>query len=399
MKTGTMLRLIAALLLFLPSLLTVLPPGINLFWKLSIPVKETGFLLTLPCLFLSAWTLWGAGSGLPARAAGLLFLAAAILYAYPLGRAVVTARHLEKEFREAIGKQPASPSALLQRAAPLVWKDFVTGIPTRKAPAPVTLAYARKGGMKDGADLKLDFYRAAPGGPARGGQRKAPCVIVIHGGGWDSGERGQLADLNPWLAGAGYAVADIDYRLAPDATFPAPVQDVTDALTYLKAHAGELGIDPARFALLGRSAGGQIALQAAYTLKDPAIRAVVAFYAPADMVFGYSLPGNPLILDSRKVMDQYLGGSCHDHPELCRASSPLEAVDAHAPPTLLLHGEPDVLVSFQHTVHLERKLTALGIPHFSVKLPWATHGYDYMFSGPGSQISLFFIERFLARFF
>jgi acetyl esterase/lipase len=385
MTWNSSLRLAGALLLFLPSLLTILPPGLNALWKLSIPVKETGFFLALPCLALALWTALEWKTGLVTRAAALLFLTAGLLYAYPLVRAVETAHRLKKDFDNGFGKIPVLHPVPFLRSSPLVWKDFVRGI-LRSPAASAPRIYARKEGM----DLRLDFYRS-------GRKEKVPCVVVIHGGGWDTGKRGQLPELNAWLAGAGYAVATIDYRLAPRHAYPAPVEDVADALAFLRAHADELGIDPARFVLLGRSAGGQIALQAAYTLKDPSIKAVVAFYAPADMVFGYSLPGNPLILDSRKVMDQYLGGSCDAEPERCRISSPLESASADSPPTLLLHGEPDVLVSFKHTVHLEQKLSELGVPHFSVKLPWATHGYDYMFSGVGSQISLYFMERFLAR--
>jgi acetyl esterase/lipase len=381
-------RLAGAALLFLPALLTVAPPGLNALWKLSIPVKETGFFLTLPCLLLALWSARDWSSGAPARVAALLFLAAALLYAYPLVRAMETARRLEKDFGQGFGKRPASTEIPLQRHAPLVWADLLRGVPTLRAPAPETFIYSRR----DGLELRLDFY-----GTVAGNTRKSPCVVVIHGGGWDTGKREQLPALNTWLSGAGYTVATIDYRLAPEHAYPAPVEDAAAALAFLKTHAHELGVDPARFILLGRSAGGQIALQAAYTLKDPSIKGVIAYYAPADMVFGYSLPGNPLILDSRKVMDQYLGGGCIRHPENCRAASPLEFADANSPPTLLLHGKPDVLVSYKHTLHLEDKLDSLGVPHFSVKLPWATHGYDYMFSGPGSQISLYFIERFLAR--
>jgi acetyl esterase/lipase len=378
-------RLAAAAALFLPSLLTVLPPGINAFWKLSIPVKETGFLLALPCLALAAWFAlsWKAGFG--SRAAALLLLAAALLYAYPLFRAVETSRRLQRDFDRGFGKLPLLRPVDFLRPRPLVWKDVLGGVPRGPARAIPRIYVSRP--AENGGDLGLDFYPVV-------GKGRRPCVVIIHGGGWDTGERTQLPELNSWLVRAGYAVATIDYRLAPKHAYPAPIEDVKDAIAFLKKTAY---VDSTRFVLLGRSAGGQIALQAAYTLKDPSIKAVVAYYAPADMVFGYSLPGNPLILDSRKVMDQYLGGSCGAEPERCRASSPLEFADANSPPTLLLHGEPDVLVSYKHTLHLEEKLTALGVPHFSVKLPWATHGYDYMFSGLGSQISLYFLERFLAR--
>ncbi|MCD6025444.1 MAG: Esterase/lipase [Fibrobacteria bacterium] len=188
-------RLTAAFLLFLPSLLTVLPPGINAFWKLSIPVKETGFWLAPPCLALTAWCLLSWKTGWGARAASALFLAGALLYAYPLLRAIETARHLEKEFARGFGKIPLKRPVEFLRPRPLVWKDFLRGIHASSV-RPVTRTYARK----RETDLRLDFY---PARASRESGRKAPCVVVVHGGGWDTGTRGQLPDLNPWLTAAG----------------------------------------------------------------------------------------------------------------------------------------------------------------------------------------------------
>lgn len=96
-------------------------------------------------------------------------------------------------------------------------------------------------------------------------------------------------------------------------------------------------------------------------------------------------------------MEGYLGGSFDGNPAAYRASSPVECANAESPPTLLLHGHPDVLVAYEHSRRLAARLASLGVPHFSVDLPWATHGYDFVFSGPGSQISLYFLERFLAE--
>ena len=79
-------------------------------------------------------------------------------------------------------------------------------------------------------------------------------------------------------------MASIDYRLAPGAVFPAPRDDVFAAIAYLKDHAKEIGLDKDRLILLGRSAGGQIALSAAYAEKEPGIKGVIVFYAPNDPV-------------------------------------------------------------------------------------------------------------------
>lgn len=379
-------RLGLACLLFLAGLLAVCKPPSYSFWKLSIVVMEGGHFLVPPCLALGLLCLRTRGSG---RWAAALFLVSAVLYGATFIRAVRTSLHLRKEF-EASWPKPKAPPAGFRRDRILDPLQLFTGIPA--APASFrTLEYAQR----DGKSLALDFYPAATA--QRPPERPAACVVVVHGGGWDGGARSQLADLSGFLAAEGYAVATLEYRLAPCYRYPAPIEDVRDALAYLRAHAAELGIDPGRFVLLGRSAGGQIALNAAYTFRDPGIKGVIGFYAPADMVFGYSLPTNPLIMDSRKLMEQYLGGGYGGHPEAYVASSPVEHVDAGDPPTLLLHGRPDVLVSFRHTVHLREKMEAAGVPHFIVDLPWGAHGFDYIFRGPGSQISLYFIERFLAE--
>jgi acetyl esterase/lipase len=218
--------------------------------------------------------------------------------------------------------------------------------------------------------MKLDFYPASVAG-------KRPCVIVVHGGSWSSGDSKQLPELNNYLAAKGYNVASINYRMAPKYQSPAPVVDIKNALAYLREHAGELNIDTNQFVLLGRSAGAQIALLAAYTLHNPGLKAVIDFYGPADMVWGYSIPSNPLIMNSRKVMDNYLGGSYYKVPKNYVASSPLEFVNKQSIPTLIIHGYDDVLVAYEHSRRLNEKLQQNGIKHYWLKLPWATHGFDF----------------------
>lgn len=369
-----------ALILLAAASLAVFPPPHYLLWKLSIAVKEGGHWLAPPCLFLSLWSL--VRPGWSAKAAGGMFLVAAFLLASPLARAYLASSRLQQAFVQAFPGAAKDHASL--RPAPLSVRDLLLGLPVTRG-EPRTLVYARRGG----SDLRLDFL------PASGAAGPAPCLLVVHGGGWDGGDRRQLDELNHHLARRGYAVASLDYRLAPAHRYPAPVEDVGAALAYLRSHAAGLRIDSSRLVLLGRSAGGQIALQAAYAGREAGLRGVIAFYAPADMVFGYSLPVNPRILDSRKLMENYLGGTYGAVPDAYRASSPVEAVASGSPPTLLLHGHPDVLVAYEHTRRLRARLASLGVRHFVVDLPWAAHGYDYMFSGPGSQLSLYFLERFL----
>jgi len=239
-------------------------------------------------------------------------------------------------------------------------------------------------------NLDLDFYQSSK-------QPLSPCVIVIHGGGWDSGDSHQLQELNSELSLKGYNVASINYRLAPKFRYPDPVDDVKDAINFLIKNAVSLRIDTSRFALLGRSAGGQIALQAAYTLNNKNIKGVIAFYTPADMVWGYSLPGNPLVLDSRKVLCDYIGGPCEQFPDKFKASSPVEHVTSSSPPTLMIHGKKDVLVAYEHNLHLIEKLKSNKVKYALITLPWATHGFDFNLNGPGGQISTYYVEQFLEK--
>src|SRR4029453_5595643 len=96
-----------------------------------------------------------------------------------------------------------------------------------------------------------------------------PFVVVVHSGAWRSGDKGEVRHVSRALAGAGHVVVDVRYRLAPGSRFPASVADVKCLLGRLRERAAEFAIDPGRGALLGRSAGGQVALVAAYSAGDP----------------------------------------------------------------------------------------------------------------------------------
>jgi acetyl esterase/lipase len=267
----------------------------------------------------------------------------------------------------------------------LVAREVLLGIRSPKV-RKSRIRYATSGSQR----LDLDLYHAASASGC------APCVIVIHGGSWNSGDSSQIPGLNSYLAARGYHVAAINYRLAPQHRFPAARDDLLAAIGYLKANAAELAIDAQRFVLLGRSAGAQLALLVAYTANDPAIRGAVGFYGPADLAYGYLHPAKKAIIDSVGVIEAYLGSSLDSAPEIYAAASPLSQAHSGCPPTLLIHGGRDNLVSPVQSERLAARLAAVGCPHLLLRLPWATHGCDVNFSGPSGQISTFAIERFLA---
>ncbi len=101
-------------------------------------------------------------------------------------------------------------------------------------------------------------------------------------------------------------------------------------------------------------------------------------------------------MNSCKVIETYLGGAPSQRAAAYEASSPLRFVNKKSPPTLMIHGDRDELVSELHDERLSRDLSGAGRPYVYLRMPWATHGCDANFSGPCGQLSTYAIERFLA---
>lgn len=307
----------------------------------------------------------------------LLGITTLAFYAVPVIGAYRVAPTLKRLFANNIDKQ----SSGIADTSPFKLGQMITGVYAKKVPYK-TLTYDPTN------KLTLDFYPSLTAG-------KKPCIVIVHGGSWAAGNSQQLPDLNSALAKAGYHVATINYRLAPEYHFPAPIEDLQTALTYLRSEMASLSIDTTRFVLLGRSAGGQIVLSAAYTLNDPAIKGVISFYGPADMVWGYANPTNPLVLDSKKVIEDYLSGTYKQVPQQYINSSATETATTRSAHTLLIYGENDPLVSHLHGGRLGKKLDSLKVKHYDLYLPWATHGFDYTLNGPAGQLSTWSVLEFL----
>ncbi|WP_460678669.1 alpha/beta hydrolase fold domain-containing protein [Mucilaginibacter koreensis] len=367
-----MSRFIGLLLLFLLSLLTIFKAPAYPFWIAAIFVAEYGWLFFLFTLLLIISGIWIQKFKVLGTVFGIL---AMLLFISPVIRAAIIAKTLGAEMNASfqnsgnVSEKAFSIKALFNSDAKTTYHTFT---------------YTKN----SDTSLTLDYYQSSI-------QGKRPCVIVIHGGSWSGGDSQQLPELNSVLAKAGYRVASINYRLSPKYRYPSPLEDTRLAIRYLKRHCEELAIDTNQLVLLGRSAGGQIALMAAYQSPDTGIKGIIDFYGPADMVWGYSAPANPLVFDSNKIMERYLGGTYAQVPQQYRNSSPLEFVNAHTVPTLIIHGENDVLVAYEHSQRLNAKLQQYGIKHYFLTLPWATHGFDYNLRGPGGQLSTYAVLRFL----
>lgn len=372
-----MIRLLLIIFFLSISLLTIFSAPEFYLWYVAILVTEfcwvfIGVVLLLIFLNFGAEKYKLAGT--------VLGVIALILFASPIVRAMVTANNIDSNFNKAFSLK----EEVAKGNTPVIFslRKMFTGINSKQIhPDKYTYSTTPEA-------LSMDFYPSEIKG-------KRPCVILIHGGSWAGGDCKQLPELNTWLAKKGYHAAAINYSLAPKYKSPKAVENVFAAIKYLKQHSDELNVDTNNFVLLGRSAGGQIALMAAYVFHDENIRGVINFYGPADMVWGYAQPANPLVFDSRKVMEDYLGGTYQQVPQQYVNSSPVEAVSILSPPTLMIHGKNDPLVAYEHETRLGKKLMQFGIPHFLLTLPWATHGCDYTLNGPSGQLCTYTIERFL----
>ena len=239
--------------------------------------------------------------------------------------------------------------------------------------------------------LAADVYHA-PGPPPR------PFVVAVHGGSWRHGDKGELPHFSRRLAAAGFTVVDVRYALAPAEPFPHGVADVKCLLGRIRERAADLGVDPARAGLFGRSAGAQIALIAAYSagdrsippscaVADEPVRAVAALYAPSDLVWGHENPMVPDVIRGTESIELYLGGPPAQAPEAYRLSGAAGWVDRAVPPTLLVHGSGDQLVSPIHSRRLAAALAARGREFTFIEVPMGEHGMDARPGVVGEQIS------------
>jgi len=356
--------------------LTVLRAPTYILWKAAILFTEFSWIFIFLTSLLIIWGIWIVPYKTVGSVIGIVTL---LLFISPILRSYFVSKNIKQNMENSF--QKISSKINFPDKNPFEINALFSSI---KKITPQNFTYISYPEIS----LTLDFYSAKE-------SKKQPCIIVVHGGSWSAGDNKQLPELNYYLAQKGFHVAAINYRLAPKFQSPAPIEDIKNALIFLRENSKKLNIDTTQFVLLGRSAGAQIALLAAYTLEDISIKGVIDFYGPADMVWGYSLPANPLVMDSRKVMEDYLGGKYETVSQNYFQSSPVEFVSKNSPPTLIIHGEKDVLVAYEHSHRLEKKLLENHINYYWLKLPWATHGFDYNIYGPSGQLSTFEVETFL----
>ncbi len=295
--------------------------------------------------------------------------------------------------------------------------------------------------LPDGRELLCDVWQ-----PPEGIAPSGLALVYLHGSGWhfldkDVGTR----PLFRHLAAQGHVIVDVAYRLCPEADWRGMLADAKHAVAWTKAQAERYGFDPERVVLAGGSAGGHLALLAAYTAGDAAltpedlqgadlaVRGVVSWYGPTDMRVYYEHAGvtfGTLVEEEKEtvskledrimeamgfemktpehwpagvtiqeaMMRALFGCTPEENPEEYRLGSPVTHVDPGCPPTLLLQGEYDAITSAEAVRALAEKLRAASVPVAHVEYPQTEHAFDLILPqvSPSAQAALYKTERFLA---
>ena len=238
-----------------------------------------------------------------------------------------------------------------------------------------------------GQDLKLDVYRPrATTGPN-------PTLVYFHGGGWTNGSKeSSVLSFLPYLE-MGWTVVNVQYRLADIAHAPAAVEDCRCALRWIYRNAEQFGFDLDRIVLTGTSAGGHLALTTgmlpesagldhqcpgnrnrawstgARSTEELKVAAIVNWYGITDVVDLIDRTPGP----SGAYTVAWLGSSSN-REEIARRVSPLTYVRPGLPPVLIVHGDADPTVPYQHGVRLQKALKDAGVPNELVTVPGGGHG-------------------------
>ncbi len=218
-------------------------------------------------------------------------------------------------------------------------------------------------GTVGNASLLLDVFQPAASAAKR------PAIVLIHGGGFIFGDKTFYGPMGRELAGKGYVVFSINYRLAPVFRYPAQLDDAQRAVRWIRAHAETYHVDPDRIGALGDSAGGylvsMLGLRDTRNNEDPAlasfssrVQCVVDFYGPSDFTLPVDAPGvSPQAIELLKA---FFGKTQAQAPDLYREGSPIRYVTKQAPPFLIVHGTADTLVPPDQSTRLCDALKAAG---------------------------------------
>lgn len=208
---------------------------------------------------------------------------------------------------------------------------------------------------RHGDSTIMDVYVPSGDGPFA-------AVMMVHGGSWSGGDRTEYSQAAKRLAQSGYVAATIEYRLTPAGKYPIDVQDCLCALAFLRAHASDYHLDPARVAAWGYSAGGHLVSLIGAAADDPnhatdcAAAGGHAVAPPAAVVAGAA----PVDLRGWGAVSGYLGGNPDQIPDTYAEASPITHVHAGMPPYLFINGNADLIADPAKATHMRDAMRADG---------------------------------------
>ena len=259
----------------------------------------------------------------------------------------------------------------------------------------------------DDQELHFDFARPEGVGPF-------PCVVCIHGGGWQKGNYRDMRPVIQLLAQNGFAAATVEYRLAPKHHFPAPVEDCKAAVRYFRSHASKYHIDGERIGVVGASAGGHLATMLGLTDEKDGfnsatdktevssdVQAVINFYGAMDFEKWQLTPVGELACrvgfdgkDLNGVIKDFLGTADRQAPVMQRATAASYA-DSNDPPVLTFQGTLDVLVPVEEARRFHQALLDADVRSTLVEVPNANHGFGGAAMQKAAKQSLEFLNQHL----
>jgi acetyl esterase/lipase len=246
--------------------------------------------------------------------------------------------------------------------------------------------------------LKLDIYK-----PKQTASANRPCVVWIHGGGWQGGSKSSGARLvAPYAASGDYVGVSVGYRLTDVARWPAQIHDCKAAIRYLRANADKLGINPDKIGVWGGSAGGHLVslLGTSGDVKElegnlgatgmsSRVACVVDFCGPSDF------PNFQITSGAEGPISKLLGGLPKDQAERAKQASPITYVTKDDPPFLVVHGTDDKTVPYDQAVRFHAAQKQAGINTTFITMQDGGHGIG----GPEitNRVRIFFDKHLLGK--
>lgn len=227
-----------------------------------------------------------------------------------------------------------------------------------------------------------------------------PAVISIHGGSWARGDKANSdwRGVCQWLASAGFVAYSVNYRLAPAATFPAAIDDLTMAVEWIRRaeNAAEYGIDPERIGVFGGSAGGNLAAllgaRGTGSLSEGSRVSAVATLSPPTDLRDETLDRDDAPEGLHRIVLTYLGCERRDDCANAEAASPISELDASDPPVFIGAATEEFIPLAQSTGYAAR-LNELDIPHQLVTVPGMLHSIGILDEAMRTAVAEFLHEH------